>query len=635
MSWQLQRIDFSESKLPKFKEQKQKGFVTYGEKNDFPQSLIELYKRSPKHGAIVKQKARFVGGEETTIEGNASAGRLQETVNPFEGLQDLKNKLALDYELFNGFCFEVHYNRLGEQSAYYHVDFSKVRTLDHTKYFFLDDWTKYKADDVREYPAYNPQSAKPFMVQLYYYREYDAGLGTYPLPPYIHALQYIEIDVEIANFHNNNIRNGFSNGTLVQLFKGEPTPEQARAFERKFKGKTTGTDNAGGVLIQFNEGNERPAEVSHIQPSDMDEQFLTLNNTVQQEIFIAHGVTSPMLFGMRVEGQLGGRNELIEAYEIFHKSYVNHRQDKLDRCLSYVFEAAYPGIELGTQDAELIGLDYVGLYQLGGITNDELRSELGLPESVKPDVGSSQRTIESINSLSPLVANNVLRQMTINEVRGLAGLPPVPNGDQLNTPPPTAEAFRDEATDVRLWSDNDISVFEKFGADASEFEAVPLYFADLTADELKVLGVVNGDETASVKDISSAVKVDEDEVLKILKKLQEAGKIKWTNNVVNITEIGKKAISDAGGVDKVELRYRYNVSPNAPELRGQSRPFCQRLEGLNRLYTKQDIEQMSSILGYDVWKRRGGWYTVPDSDPPLHIPHCRHEWKQVIVRRRG
>jgi hypothetical protein len=73
MSFDLLRINFTESKLPKFKENKNKGIVTYGEKNDFPDTLLEFYNRSPKHGAIVRQKARFVAGEETLVDGNPSA----------------------------------------------------------------------------------------------------------------------------------------------------------------------------------------------------------------------------------------------------------------------------------------------------------------------------------------------------------------------------------------------------------------------------------------------------------------------------------------------------------------------------------------------------------------------------------
>lgn len=315
MSFELLRINFAESKLPVFKENKNKGIMYYGESNDFPQHLLEFYNRSPKHGAIVRQKARFVAGEETVVEGNPNAAKIIDYVNPYEGVQEFKNKLALDYELFNGFAYEVHYNKLGQLAALYHIDFSKVRTLDHERYCWAEDWKKAKTEDIKHYQPFNPKKAQPMEVQLFYFREYAPGLGVYPLPPYQHCLQYIEIDVEIANFHNNNIRNGFSNGTLVQLFKGQPSQEIAYEFERKFKAKTTGTDNAGGVLIQFNEMNEKEATINHLQPSEMDKQFLQLNETVQDEIFVGHNFPK-ILLGYATEGALGQRNEMIQAYEI-------------------------------------------------------------------------------------------------------------------------------------------------------------------------------------------------------------------------------------------------------------------------------------------------------------------------------
>jgi hypothetical protein len=37
------RINFAESKIPIFKENKSKGFLTYGEDNAYPQMLINLY----------------------------------------------------------------------------------------------------------------------------------------------------------------------------------------------------------------------------------------------------------------------------------------------------------------------------------------------------------------------------------------------------------------------------------------------------------------------------------------------------------------------------------------------------------------------------------------------------------------
>jgi hypothetical protein len=581
MSFDLLRINFTESKLPKFKENKNKGIVTYGEKNDFPDTLLEFYNRSPKHGAIVRQKARFVAGEETLVDGNPSAVKVIDYVNPYEGIQEFKNKLALDYELFNGFAYEVHYNKVGQISALYHVDFSNVRTLDHDVYMYAEDWKKAKQEDINHYAPFNPKKAQPMEVQLYYFREYAPSLGVYPLPPYQHCLQYIEIDVEIANFHNNNIRNGFANGTLVQLFKGQPTEEIAFNFERKFKQKTTGTDNAGGVLIQFNEMNEKSAEIAHLQPSDMDKQFLQLNETVQDEIFIGHNFPK-ILLGYATEGALGQRNEMIEAYELFHKSYVNKRQVKLDTCLQHTLESVYPGIELTTKDSDFLGVDYVALYQVGIVSREEAREALGLQNT----------TIQ-------------------------------------------AQKFDGHTCEFHKWSDKDLETFAKFGADESEFEEVKLTF-ELTTKEKRVLAVVNSDEKATLKDISTATKIGEEEVIKILKTLQDSGKINWTNNAIKITDIGRGEIADTE-LPKLELRYKYDLDPDALPLQpgGKSREFCLRMVDMGKLYTREEIDQMSAILGYSVWLRRGGWYTVPESEPPLHIPHCRHEWKQRIVRRRN
>jgi DNA-binding Lrp family transcriptional regulator len=298
-------------------------------------------------------------------------------------------------------------------------------------------------------------------------------------------------------------------------------------------------------------------------------------------MFVAHAFPK-ILLGVSVEGALGQRNELVEAYEVFHKSYVTPRRQKIDRSLAYVFDAIYPGVTLETQNAEFIGLDYVALYKEGLVDKNEAREALGMQ------------------------------------------------------PAQVEQQFKTD-NEFSRWNDNDIDVFSKFGEDAANFELIPMNFAELSADEKKVLAAVKSNDKASVKNISEATKIAEPDVLEILKKLEDSGKINWTNNAVKITDIGNDAIKGSGKLPALELRYSYEVSPEAKKLplKGESRDFCQRLTGLNRLYTREDIDRMTAILGYDVWQRRGGWWTIPDSDPALRIPHCRHEWRQKIVRRKN
>jgi hypothetical protein len=68
--------------------------------------------------------------------------------------------------------------------------------------------------------------------------------------------------------------------------------------------------NAGKFMLAFNDSKENEPSIVDLSGTELDKHFDLLNKTVQQEIFSGHKVTSPMLFGVKTEGQLGGRAEL-------------------------------------------------------------------------------------------------------------------------------------------------------------------------------------------------------------------------------------------------------------------------------------------------------------------------------------
>jgi hypothetical protein len=53
---------------------------------------------------------------------------------------------------------------------------------------------------------------------------------------------------------------------------------------------------------------------------------------------------------------------------------------------------------------------------------------------------------------------------------------------------------------------------------------------------------------------------------------------------------------------------------------------------LDKLYTRAEIEAVSARLGYSVFDRRGGWWTMPNGD---HSPSCRHLWMAQTVIKKG
>jgi DNA-binding Lrp family transcriptional regulator len=577
------RINFAESKIPIFKENKAKNYITYGTDNKYPQMLIDLYNSSPKHGALVSQKAQYIAGDKTEVIANNTeqltiANDKLASINAYESFDDVKSKIAADLELFDGFALEIIWNKAKTSIAeIYHLPFQNVRISLDGHYWYAEDWSDRKLDPIYYY-CWNPITREN--KQLYYFKMYKAGQGDYPTAPYQSALKYIEIDTEIANFHLNSIKSGFSAQTLLQLFKGIPTPSEARETIKRFKDNFSGTDNAGSIIIQFNDPNETPSVVNNLAPSDFDKQFDLLNQTVQQEILMAHRVTSPMLFGIKTEGQLGGRSELIEAYEAFQTAYIEPRQNQMDRALTSIFKFIVP-VTLKTKNKPPIGLDYIQLFEKGIISQAEARRELGMSDTV------------AMSSQSNCNHN--------------------PFG----------------------WDDDkDLAVFEQFGELASKFEKVPFDFA--SALELIILQFLNGNTELTLQDLANNIKQDAEKVAEAVTKLINEGLITSADNILNVTEQGTKTLVDSGLGTELLVRYTYEKGPgiSGSEIIPTSRDFCRSLIALNRVYTREDIDTISSRVGYNAWERRGGWMTVKGSSPAIHVPYCRHIWKSQLLRRK-
>ena len=575
----FQRINFHDNVLPVFKENKAKGYVTFGADNLYPEFLIELFNKSPKHNAIVSSKASYVAGIGTKIDGQntvdiAKAEAKCKAINAYETLDEVKGKIAYDFELFNGFALEIIWNKAKTAIAeIYHLPFKNIRKGLEGDYVYCADWTDKKAEQIH-YQPFNSTTRES--KSIYYCQYYRPGQGEYPLPDYVGALKYIEVDTEISNYYLNSIKNGFTAQTHIQLFKGIPTPEEARATARRFKENYQGTDNAGGLIIQYNDPQEKESVISNLQPSDFDKQFDLLNKTVQQEIFVAHKVNSPMLFGVRVEGQLGGRSEMIEAYEMFQQSYIEPRQQKIDNSLTYLFEFISP-VRLETINKPPVGIDYVALYTAGVLTQNEARKELGFDE-IEPTVAPVKLSAEN------------------------------PFG----------------------WDDErDLAVFMKYGEPAENFEAMTFEFAD--AIEQAILNVLKENKGLQVGDIVNITKLNPQVVVDTIAKLNDAKLIKGYNEGLEVTPKGLDEIKQL--TSEIVVRYKYALAPGMTGgmIIPGSRDFCRQIDRSNRVYSRADIDAMSAQTGIDVWSRRGGWYHDPIRD--VNLPQCRHIWQQQLLRR--
>ena len=620
------KIDFENNKVPEFVEHKGKDWIYYGEENDYPQFLIKLYRRSAKHNAIINSKANYIFGK--GIEGEEA---FLKHINKNESVNDLLKKLVLDLEIFNGFCVEVHWAMNGKDIAeMYHVDFTNIRSnKDNSVFYHSEKWVDeegrsvYNPKDVTIIPAFN--ASKRSGKQLYYFTQYSPTIRTYTIPEYIGSIPYIETDFEIANFHRANIQNGFVASKMINFTNGVPDIVEQGKIERKIKQKFSGTDAAGRFIVTFNDDKDRVPEIVDIQASNMDKQFVLLNKQVQDEIFVGHRVISPYLFGVRPEDTGFSQTEYNESFIIFSSTYVRPKQNELEKVFNYLLGFNGYAIRITPIDPPSYNFSEATLLQIA--SKDELRKMAGLPEVTV----SKSLVRDALDTLSPLVANKVLSSMSQEEIRKLIGL----KG--------TVEVVQETPAQFEK-QDELLILFDSVGVSKNAYELIKhkqfhfdndtqlnqiekeLMFDSLSDNVLALLK----DTDSTITDIAKTLGISEKEITAVIKKLETKGEIKVSKGIVSTTPKGTKIAENKPAFPEMSVRYSYELEPFAPPLNpgGTSRPFCEKLTTMDKLYTREEIDRISGIVGYSVWLVRGGWYHNPEKD--VNTPYCRHIWQAGV-----
>jgi hypothetical protein len=208
-------------------------------------------------------------------------------------------------------------------------------STDDNKVVISRDWKNWRRTENKpdEYFKFSPKMAKQHPTQIFYFLTDTVGQEYYPIPYYSSTLPWIELDYEIGNFHLSSVRNGFMPGFILNFATGVPTMEEMEDAYKEFEKKYTGSENAGKFILTFSEGQDQKPEFIPINLNDSDERFLLLHKEMMEEIFIGHSVTDPQLFGVRVPGELGGKDQLLQNLAIFQSTYIANKQKVLQKQL--------------------------------------------------------------------------------------------------------------------------------------------------------------------------------------------------------------------------------------------------------------------------------------------------------------
>jgi len=651
-------LNFQEARQPEYREKRGKGYIEFGERNDYPNYLLQLYNKSAKHNAIVKGKVNYIiGNGWKSDEVDPIADQFIAQPNQFESLNELTRKVSIDIEIFGGAYLEVIWSVTGGQlTDVLHIDYTKIRSnTDNTQFWYKKDWNERK-DELIPLMAFNTKVRQG--KQILYIKEYRPGLDTYALPGYMGALNYIESDIEVSRHVLGNAQTGFSASKLITLPNGEPSPDEKRNIERRFTDRFSGSDGKKFIL-SFTTDPARKPIIEDLGASDITkEDFTRVDLIIQNNLFAGHQITSPSLFGIAEPGQLGSRTQMRDSYEIFKNTYVNDKQQFLEVIFTQLAALKGATSEVSIIPVEPIGFELSEAALLQIAPKEWLLEKAGIDvakyaptEATQPSANQEQVEVnDNLKNLSGRQYQHLMRvirqysqgkitkEIAVTMLKSGLGM----NDNEINAmlgidEDPMTEDFSFSALD----EDTVIGLFREVGEPKEDYNIIQSKavfsakdaFAegdliDKTLDK-QILALIDKDRKISIDDIAKAVRKSREVVQGRLYYLVESGAVSYDPKIEErkLTKPLSKLVDDMD-ITTFEIKYSYEWKPIVPKedrdsLEKPSRSFCRKLYGEQRLWSRSGIEMLSARLGYSVFDRGGGWWG--DS------PSCRHEWRRNVV----
>ena len=602
-------INLETSTAPIVQEVRGRDYIEYGTedwKNLYPQFLIDLYYNSSTHAAIVNQTSELIAGSDLiaeeedaiNLEAYVKLKKFLRHANSNESLHQVIKKVAFDFKLQGGYALHIVWNRERTEIAeLYHVPVERVRAGRPNEmgkvdtYFISADWGNTRTNKPYPIAAFNVND-RTSGSQLIYSGAYSPNMDIYHTPDYIAGCNWALVDQKVAEFHLNNIENGFAGSYFVSFANGIPTQEERRQIEQSLVDKFTGASNSGKFVLTFSDDKTRVPEITPISVSDADKQYLALQELLVSNICAAHRITSKTLMGIDTNnGFSSNADELINAANFYQNTVVRGFQLNILNTLQTIFSVNNMDLPVEFVQLKPITVQFDSKTIREVMTIDEIRADLGLEplgeeDTVEQDVKLSKAGMIDGQPVFTTIEEAEAHAKTI----GCEGY----HEHELGY---MACKDHSEATELE-------SFIEEFGEDISEDW-------ELIEEE-----IVDGEH-------------------------QDFDFENELNNIANDkTELAStgtarpNARSKQDGTNKSDnefykVRYVY-TKDNFLSQEGSTRDFCNIMMSAKKVYRKEDILQMGNravnagwgprgAATYSIWLYKGGG-------------NCHHFWLRQIYK---
>lgn len=342
------------------------GIQTYGEKNDYPQQVVEVVSASPTGKPCVSVYSKFIAGR-----GFVDQSFYKMAVNGKGQTNDyILDQISRDFGIFGGFALHLNYNANFQVTEIQHLPFETVRfeKLDEEGRFnrvaLHPDWgrrftnlRRWKKEDIDFIDLYDPDPKviirqveeaggwAAYKGQVYYFS--NEGEKVYPLPVFDNVLTDMNTQEGISNVSNRNARNNFlTAGMLVDYLNTDESQDQETETEKSLLEYQDDMQAGNMIYTQCKDPSEKP-EFIPFKGENYDKTFDSTRKAVREDIGAAFN--QPPILRAENVGANFGADLMKNAYKYYNSVTENERY-AIERVFEQIFKNWYAPVNWDDED---------------------------------------------------------------------------------------------------------------------------------------------------------------------------------------------------------------------------------------------------------------------------------------------
>lgn len=315
--------------------------VKYGEKNDYPFRLLDLYNTSITMRSCVEFATNAIIGDGIDWDNI----NVNDVPNPnyYTSWYSFLRQLAFDFVMYDAFAFQVIKNKDGKTYSFFNqaIDTVRLEEMDEdgviNNAYLCKDWTapsKYPPVKVPMFGFQDEATIQSGQVYLFYYHRHNPISSYYGLPTYTSGLNAIQSEAAYQMYDLKSITNGFTSAGAISLPAVE-TDEERNQIIKNITSMFTGEQNANNLLIQFRTNNEDKGVLytPFSAPTTHVDLYDKANERVVNRIMAAFKIPSKALIGYPCDdtGFSNSGDFLESAFRLYNVNCANqNRKEMLD-----------------------------------------------------------------------------------------------------------------------------------------------------------------------------------------------------------------------------------------------------------------------------------------------------------------